>query len=131
MGIASDETTQGVRVQVRSEFLPDPSNPEERLWVYAYEVTIENQGERTVQLLRRLWEITNASGQTHEVEGPGVIGQTPILAQGESFVYQSGCPLGTPFGTMQGHYTMRYVDDDEQFDVKVGAFALCQPQMMN
>lgn len=131
MGIASDETTQQVRVQVRSEFLPEPSNAGQNLWVYAYEVTIENQGERTVQLLRRLWEITNATGEIQEVEGPGVIGQTPILAQGESFVYRSGCPLDTPFGTMQGSYTMRYVDDDERFDVKVGAFALCQPQMMN
>lgn len=104
---------------------------EQELWVFGYLVEIENCGERTVQLLSRRWEITDATGEMQEVEGPGVVGETPVLQSGESFQYSSGCPLSTPFGTMEGSYTMRYVDDDSRFEVKVGAFALCEPQSLN
>ncbi len=77
------ETTQGVRVSVRSFFLTDQSKPEEHRFVWAYRVRIENQGGVTVQLLRRTWLITDAAGRTKRVHGDGVIGQTPVLAPGE------------------------------------------------
>lgn len=131
MGCSSDSTTQGVRVNVRSEFLADSSSAQRGLWVFAYQVEIENLGERTVQLLSRRWVITDAAGEVQVVEGPGVVGETPVLGMHERFVYRSGCPLETPFGTMEGSYTMRYLDDDSRFDVDIGAFALCEPQTLN
>lgn len=118
-------------MRVSSAYLAECSSPEESLWVFTYDVEIENQGARTVQLLRRRWEITDAAGEVQEVEGPGVVGETPVLAQGERFVYRSGCPLETPFGTMEGTYTMRYLDDNSHFDVQVGAFALCEARTLN
>lgn len=131
MGIESDTITQELRVRVRSQFMADRSLPEEQIWVFAYEVLIENRGLRTVQLLRRRWEITDAQGEVQEVEGPGVVGETPVLECGDSFTYVSGCPLKSSFGTMQGSYTLRYVDDDSRFEAEIGAFALCVPQALN
>jgi len=41
-----------------------------------------------------------------EVKGPGVVGQQPELAKGESFTYQSACPLKSPSGSMKGTFEM-------------------------
>ena len=131
MGIASQKTSHDVRVSVRSTFVPERSSPHDCFWLFAYEVRIENVGQDTVQLLRRYWEITDGDGDVREVEGPGVVGETPILAAGESFTYVSACPLNTEFGTMCGHYTMANLESGEHFDVEIAAFALCQPDILH
>jgi ApaG protein len=84
---------------------------------------IENAGSKTVQLLARHWVIIDANGRREDVEGPGVVGETPTLAPGESHTYSSFCPLETPWGTMEGAFQMR----DGQgalFDARVGRFVL-------
>jgi ApaG protein len=89
-------------------------------------VRITNEGDETVQLLSRHWKITDATGHTEEVKGPGVVGEQPVLAPGESFQYTSGCPLRTSTGLMHGTYQM--VDEDgAHFDVEIAAFALHEP----
>ena len=40
--------------------------------------------------VRRYWYILNGQGRSQEVKGPGVVGEQPELAPGESFSYQSG-----------------------------------------
>ncbi len=120
-------TTKGVRVSVRSFYLTDQSKPDEHRFVWAYRVRIENQGEATVQLLKRTWLITDAAGRTKRVHGDGVIGQTPVLAPGQSFEYTSGTPLETPSGFMQGLYHMLDQATGTQFDVTVPAFSLDSP----
>jgi len=117
-------TTRGVMVRVRTHFLADQS--EDGQWVWAYEVRIENQGTVSVQLLRRTWRITDATGRTQLVEGPGVIGQQPQLEPGQAFEYTSGTPLGTPSGFMTGTYHM--VDaTGEAFDAAIPSFSLDSP----
>jgi ApaG protein len=54
--------------------------------------------------MERFWHIVNGQGQVQEVRGPGVVGEQPELRPGESFQYQSACPLPTPQGSMEGHY---------------------------
>jgi ApaG protein len=61
-----------------------------------------------------------------EVRGPGVVGQTPVIAPGTSFTYTSGCPLKTPSGIMSGRYQMT-ASDGTAFDVLVPAFSLDSP----
>ena len=39
------------------------------------------------------------------VDGEGVVGETPVLAPGQTHDYVSGCPLTTPHGSMEGFYT--------------------------
>jgi ApaG protein len=121
------KTTRGIRVTVRSFFLADQSKPDEAQFVWAYRVTIVNEGRESVQLLRRTWRITDANGRTQRVHGPGVIGQQPVIEPGESFEYTSGTPLETGSGYMTGAYHMVVSDSGEEFDVEIPIFSLDSP----
>ena len=121
-----EETTQGVRVSVNPVYLENQSEPERGHYVWAYQVTIANEGGETVQLLTRHWKITDGNGQLHEVQGPGVVGEKPVLKPGEQFEYTSGTPLTTPSGIMAGTYQMQSASG-EMFDAVVPAFSLDSP----
>ena len=126
----SEATTDGVRVEVRSIYVPGHSNPDEDIYFFAYVIRITNVGRRWVQLKTRHWIITDQNGNTQEVEGPGVVGSYPALDPGEAFEYSSFCPLPTPTGTMRGTFHM--VDKDGRaFDAEVAEFALSEPQAYN
>ena len=126
----SDTVTRGIRVQVRSVFVPERSSPREQHYFFAYHVRISNEGAETAQLLSRHWIITNADGEVQEVRGPGVIGETPVLAPGAAFEYTSYCPLKTNVGTMQGSYTMTTLDGGT-FDAQIAPFTLAMPNALN
>ena len=119
----SDVTTQGIRVRVAAQYLPEQSDPERRQFNYVYRVILTNVGERKAKLLSRHWIIRDAHNERREVRGPGVVGQYPELEPGESFEYMSGCPLPTEWGTMEGTYRMRR-EDGEEFDIAIGRFFL-------
>ena len=120
--------THTIRVTVRPDFSDEGSAPELGRYFWTYAVEIANQGARTVQLLSRRWLITDALGHVETVEGPGVVGEQPTLAPGQSFSYMSGCPLKTPSGTMEGAYQM--IDETgARFEVEIPAFSLDSPFM--
>ena len=121
-----EASTRGLLVRVRPEYRPDQSDPDERRWVWAYQVEVENHGDVTVQLLTRRWVITDAAGRVEVVEGPGVVGEQPTLKPGEAFRYVSGCPLPTPSGVMEGSYEME-TDAGDRFPVDIPAFSLDLP----
>lgn len=120
------KTTQSIKVQVEPIYLPDQSSPDENHFVWAYRVKIENQGNRTVQLLTRYWRITDSKGHIQEVRGDGVVGKQPVLPPGEAFEYTSGTPLSTPSGIMVGTYQME-AENGDRFDVEIPAFSLDSP----
>jgi ApaG protein len=122
----STAVTRHVRVQVECEYAPARSNPGAKQWFFVYTVTVTNEGEETVQLMSRHWVITDGDNRVEHVRGPGVVGEQPVLARGESFTYSSGCPLSTPFGVMEGSYQM-VTTSGEQFDAQVAPFALTEP----
>lgn len=122
---SSDAVTRGIRVHIDPRFDPPRSNPELGQWFFLYTVTIHNRSEKTVQLLTRHWIITDATGHVEEVRGPGVVGEQPVLAPGESFEYTSGCPLTTDVGKMEGSYQM-VTGDGEAFDAVIAPFTLCE-----
>lgn len=128
----SEAITNGIRVRVVAQYLPEHSHtsPPERQWFFAYTVKISNEGLDTVQLVSRHWVITDATGHTEEVRGPGVVGAQPVLAPGEAFEYTSGCPLKTSFGTMRGTYQM-VADDGQHFDAEIAPFSLSVPYAVN
>ena len=119
-------TTRDITVQVVPQFLAEQSDPAADQYFWLYTINIENGGSETVQLLDRHWIITNASGHVEEVQGPGVVGEQPVLAPGESFQYTSGCPLKTPSGLMVGTYGM-IGPGDARFDIEIPAFSLDSP----
>jgi ApaG protein len=122
----SEAVTRGVRVHVQSMYDPKRSSPAAEQWYFPYTITITNEGDETVQLMTRHWLITDGNNKVHEVRGPGVVGEQPVLHPGESFSYTSGCPLGTPFGMMEGTYQM-VTSGGEPFDAKIAVFELGQP----
>lgn len=122
--------THGIQVEVRSEYLPEPSNPAEGRYVFAYHIRISNHGLRTTRLMTRHWVITDAEARVQEVRGDGVIGERPLLAPGESFEYTSGTVMATPVGSMHGSYGM--IDEvGERFETPIPAFTLAVPRMLN
>ena len=118
--------TAGVRVDVRSTYLLEQSWPEHGRYAFAYQVTITNEGNKTVQLLSRHWVITDALGETQEVRGAGVVGEQPVLRPGQSHEYASGAVLRTPWGTMHGEYCM-VGENDSEFDADIPCFMLAAP----
>jgi len=127
---ASESTTEGVQVQVRAQYSPPHSDPQGGRWFFIYKIRITNRGEQTVQLLTRHWSITDGSGQVEEVDGPGVVGEQPTLQPGEAFEYSSGCPLPTPFGSMEGSYQMAR-EGGGHFEAVIAPFELRQPHALH
>lgn len=125
-GAVYEARTRDVVVRVRPEHLPDQSDADERRWVWAYHVEIENHGPVAVQLVARRWTITDATGRVEEVRGPGVVGEQPTLEPGEALRYTSGCPLPTPSGAMVGAYEMVSSVGD-RFEADIPAFSLDLP----
>jgi ApaG protein len=119
-------TTRDIEVAVTSYFLRDQSDAHEQHFVWAYQIRIRNNGAHAVQLISRHWIITDGEGRVEHVRGPGVVGEQPELAPGESFEYSSGCPLTTPSGMMVGTYQM--VDaSGAAFDIDIPPFSLDSP----
>lgn len=122
-------TTEGVRVTVESAYLPEHSAPEDDRYAFAYFITISNEGTVRVQLKRRHWIITDGNGKVEEVEGPGVVGEQPVLDPGDSHRYTSGAVLATPVGTMEGSYEMHEVGG-RIFQAEIPRFSLQMPGVM-
>ena len=121
-----EQITRCIRVSVEPNYVENQSAPEDRRYVWAYTVRIDNDSRETVQLKTRYWRITDAMGQTEEVWGEGVVGQQPVIRPGEGFEYTSGAPLATPSGLMVGRYGMETVDG-VAFEVDIPAFSLDSP----
>ena len=126
MTSTSEAVTHGIRVQVECRYSPEHSQPQRNQWFFLYTIRITNEGREEAQLLSRHWSIRDATGRLEEVQGPGVVGENPVLEPGESFVYTSGCPLPTPFGSMEGSYEMTR-PGGERFEVQIARFALREP----
>lgn len=126
----SEAVTEGIRISVRARYSPEHSSPHQSEWFFLYTITIANESDQSVTLLNRNWLILDATGKSEEVHGPGVIGEQPALAPGQSFEYTSGCPLSTPFGSMSGSYEMSR-EDGTRFEAEVRVFHLRQPNAIH
>ncbi len=125
------QVTQGIRVTVETEYQPSYSSPSQYHYVFTYRITIENQSEFTIQLMRRHWHIFDAGFAAREVEGEGVVGQQPVIEPGQSHQYVSGCNLKSGIGKMVGTYLMERVVDGAQFRVDIPAFSMVAPLRLN
>lgn len=119
-----------IRISVRSQYLAEQSDPENRQFAFAYTVTIRNTGETPVQLIARHWYITDGDNEVQEVRGLGVVGQQPLLRTGEQFEYTSWATLPTPAGTMRGEYFC-VTEDAQFFQAPIAEFALVMPRTLH
>lgn len=123
--------SHGVKVSVETLFQDEQSNPENKHFMFAYRIEIENLSDYGIQLLRRKWFIFDSNGSVREVEGEGVVGEQPVIEPGKSYVYVSGCNLKTEIGSMKGHYVMQRLVDETSFNVDIPAFELIVPYKLN
>jgi ApaG protein len=119
-----------INIEVETNYLDEQSEPREQRYVFAYTITIRNEGEVPAKLLTRHLIFTDANGRVQEVRGEGVVGEQPYLKPGQGFRYSSGAVLETPVGTMQGSYQM-VGDDGAAFDAPIPAFRLAMPGMLH
>jgi len=119
-----------ISVDVQTTYVDVQSAPDEDRYVFAYTITISNEGSIPAQLLSRHWIITDSNGAVQEVRGEGVVGEQPHLEPGESFRYTSGAIIKTPVGSMRGSYQM-IADDGETFDAEIAPFSLSIPRTLH
>ncbi|MBL4863211.1 MAG: Co2+/Mg2+ efflux protein ApaG [Crocinitomicaceae bacterium] len=124
-------TTSGIQISVETKFRRDLSEVRESQFFFNYQITIENTNSFEVQLLTRDWYIFDSLNDARYMSGPGVIGEQPILKQGEQFTYTSGCDLASDIGLMKGFYTFKNSIDGEIFQVFVPTFLLEFPGKLN
>ena len=115
-----------IDVDVQTSYLDGESLPDSDKYVFAYTVTVTNNGDVAARLLTRHWIITDANFHVQEVKGDGVVGEQPHLVPGSSFQYTSGTVFATPVGTMEGSYHLMD-DDGTEFDVMIPPFSFSQP----
>ncbi len=119
-----------IRVEVETSYLDEQSDPHEHRYVFAYTITIRNDGPTPARLLTRHWVITDANGKVQEVRGDGVVGEQPYLEPGQGFRYSSGAVIEPPVGAMQGSYQM-VSDDGLAFDAPIPPFRLAIPGVLH
>jgi ApaG protein len=124
-------STHKIEVSVECNYLHQQSIPREGHYFFIYYITILNKSEYAVKLIKRHWDIFDSNGEKREVEGDGVVGETPELAPGESFAYNSGCNLVTEMGYMKGYYTLIKLLDNSEFTIAIPQFELIVPAKLN
>ncbi|GAA3623817.1 Co2+/Mg2+ efflux protein ApaG [Flavivirga jejuensis] len=125
------QVTRGIKISVITTFEGSFYKNYKMQYAFGYTVTIENQSKDSVQLNARHWEILDALNNVEIVSGEGVIGKKPVLKPGESHTYTSGCLLTSPFGAMQGHYSMINFTTTKKFKVTIPTFKLSAPFAIN
>jgi len=121
--------TNKIEISVKTTYMADQTLPQQR-YVYAYTITIANQGDESAQLIGRHWVIRDANDNVQEVQGIGVVGEQPLISPGNSYTYTSGVVLETETGIMEGRYQMR-TDTGTTFDADIPVFALVPPHALH
>ena len=125
------QVTKGIKISVETTFEGSFYKNYKIQYAFGYTITIENQSKDSVQLNARHWEILDALNNIETVTGEGVIGKKPVLKPGDSHTYTSGCLLTSPFGAMQGHYSMVNFTTTKKFQVTIPTFKLSAPFAIN
>ncbi len=119
-----------INVSVSTRYLAEHSHPEDNRYVFAYDITIRNNGSESAQLLSRHWIITDGNGKTQEVRGSGVVGEQPVIDADDEYSYSSGTLMATAVGSMQGSFTM-LAEDGEEFEAPIAPFSLAVPGVLH
>lgn len=122
------KTTHDIEITVTPIYSEENSAPHLGRFIWSYKIGMENHGNTIVQLMTRYWHITDAKNYVREVQGPGVVGEQPVLRPGDYYEYSSNVDLATESGFMEGKYIFQQIDGDRTLlEVAVPAFALDLP----
>ncbi|CAG9295628.1 Co2+/Mg2+ efflux protein ApaG [Celerinatantimonas diazotrophica] len=119
-----------IQIGVETEYLEEHSSEQDEQFTFVYTITITNQDDIPLKLLRRHWHITDGNGKTNEVEGEGVVGKQPTLKPKKPFTYTSSVVIQTPVGVMEGNYTLQ-TEKGELLSAPIPAFRLAKPNSLH
>ncbi|XP_046556247.1 F-box only protein 3-like [Haliotis rubra] len=119
-------------VKVGTCFMPDLSTVHPPSFFYVYRITMKMHDDaprkESCQLLSRYWSITDMDGNEEIMEGPGVVGENPVLIPGEEFSWESGTTFPTTYGNMKGHFVMINLEKGTEFRIECPVFHMkCLP----
>lgn len=125
------QTTKDIKISVHPKYEVGHSVPKSRQYVFSYHIEIENLSKNNVQLLNRRWVIFQKADSKKIVEGPGVVGEQPILKPGEKYSYSSWCMIEMSTGYMRGTFEMINLENGDTFHVTIPQFQLIAPYKLN
>ena len=125
------QVTNGIKISVETNFEGTTYQNYRMYFSFSYSITIENQSNDSVQLMSRHWDIFDSLKKREVVEGEGVIGKKPILKPKKKYTYSSFCNLVSPVGSMSGFFNMINFTTTKNFKVKIPAFQLNVPAVLN
>lgn len=125
------QITHSIKVSVSSYFQDQFSNAELEEFAFSYRITLENMGEHPVQLISRVWYITDSLGPDKVVEGEGVVGEQPVIIPGEKYEYVSWCQISSELGKMKGYYLFKDLETGESMNVSIPEFTLHAGSRLN
>jgi ApaG protein len=117
-------STHGIEIAVWPEYISNKITNIGEIYIWSYQVRIENRNKFAVKLISRYWKIIDENGQLQEVKGDGVIGEQPQIEAHGIFQYNSGIHLTCQSGIMSGIYKMINLKTQEQYEVTIPAFSL-------
>jgi len=120
----------GIDISSIVTYLETQSDPSIPIFMFSYNIEIENKLNDTVQLISRHWEITDGNGTVKTVIGEGVVGLQPQILKNDKFSYSSFCPIPTEFGIMDGWYEMK-TEKGISFKAKIPTINLFTPTSKN
>ncbi len=115
--------SSGVKITVSTNFIPEQSKIEHKLFCYSYTVEIHNSNSTIIKLINRHWKVFAGNRQIADVKGDGVVGKQPIIEPDSSYDYSSYTVIPADYGYMLGRYTFQDASGDF-FDVEVPRFDL-------
>lgn len=130
VGEVSDESTEVPGLSAKLDKLCHHyggiSLPSDKPHAFVYFITITNASDRTITLLGRKWVVQNCDGSRLIVEGDRIVGETPRLAPGERFSYNSYHAIGmdaVAYGCFHG------VDEKgHRIHIRLNPIPLCIPR---
>ncbi len=125
------QVTQGIKVSIETEYQGTFYRNYKMQYAFSYQVTIENQGKDTVQILTRHWRISDSLNDKEIVDGEGIVGEKPILKPGHKHTYSSNCSLISPYGSMRGYYRLVNFSTTSKFKVSIPVFKLSASFALN
>jgi len=126
-----EQVTCGIKISIQTNFEGTFYRDSKMHYAFGYQISIKNQSKDAVQLDARHWIILDALNHKETVSGEGVVGLKPVLLQGQSHTYNSGCILTSPIGAMKGHYKMINLISTKEFNVVIPTFKLSAPFAIN
>jgi ApaG protein len=119
-------TTNDIEVTVWPEFVDNKLTAVGNLFIWAYQVRIENKSLEEVKLIKRYCKIIDSEGSIQEINSDGIIGEQPTIMPQDHYQYTSSVHLQNSSGIMMGHYKMQKIDGSF-FNVKIPDFSLDIP----